>query len=139
MSQLYTLEEVTADICHHEEVTVKSTVSDSVLFLKLYSQVYKSPMDGNKTVNDLNERISAFMNRCSVVLPPGTVIEWDKQFNVFEMTSGASIADSSLKLYVTGNSLVELDDIPVDPEKNYALVNTETRTVQYFGPSVTVH
>jgi len=62
---LYTIDQVVADIEQFEGVSLKATELIENLrkchYPKLYSKSYKSPMSDNRTVDDLKDRVNAFL------------------------------------------------------------------------------
>lgn len=78
---LYTETEISEDIKKFEGAIVDlNIINKQVRFLKLYSEIYEKPLDGNSTVDDLKSRIDKFFMTDHVLLPPCDVFP-DESFS----------------------------------------------------------
>jgi hypothetical protein len=142
--KLHTFDDVVEDIKRFEQVTCQfADAIQRARFLKLYSEFYDKPVNGEMTVDSFNKRVHEFIHADNVMLPscdifPDTKSKfWAYKAKLSE--TGTLLVDEDMSLLGTSDSEEEVRDIAsskIDTTCLICVVNSEISEVNFFKRSL---
>lgn len=128
--ELFTLEEIKADMLEFEGCEVTITLKSPLVFMKKYSRHYHAPLAGSATVNQLRERFLEFMNehgRPVCDFPP----EQLKDFGIYVMYDPAQPVQLFCQLTNERHEHFEPTNLP-ETATAWFIINTDYEVLEYF-------
>jgi hypothetical protein len=131
MNRLFTVEEFFDDVSEFEGVLARpKNGMGSMEFTRLYSECHEKKLSGENTVDDLRARVDEHIFKFSV--PGGTIVDWTKEFNVYEMQLGPEPGMCKLIPMLQTDDRHEASQAFQTEGKDLAILSTASGDVMYF-------